>query len=301
MTMSDRGAIPTLTIEQTILIRATRARIFAVLTERPEIEAWWGAVSDDPDEKDRLWPGVREGDPRLIVQESIPDELLVLRWDHPHSDDPSRVFPNEVQFSLTSAGEHVLVTVEHGGFPDEPAWAGAFVRLHHGWPEELGFLQAWVESNRRRNDLKNPDKFVTVAKTLTLDADVDWAWRALTEPTVMGLWLDATVRCTPELGGGIDIRWPDGSHVGGEIALIERPHHLITHWWDADSLAKDDDPGLITVMRWTLKPLTQEQTQLELVDTGYDLTRVDDEWMAEITKGWDEMLGNLVALSHHTD
>jgi uncharacterized protein YndB with AHSA1/START domain len=284
-------------IEQSILIRAPRSRVFAALTDRDDIAAWWGAVSPDPIEDGDLWPGVGDEFPRIRVKESRPDELLAQHWDQPLPHDPSRTAPNDVRFELSDLEDGTLVTMRHAGIPVDADWADMFDELHHGWPQELRFLQAWVESGRRRKDMKNPDRFATVTRSIAVDADQAWVWRALTDSALLGQWLDADVTCTPKIGGAIDILWPDGSHVGGEIVLFDAPHHLIMHWWDADSWAQNNDPGMITVLLWTLRPVGERHTQLDLLDTGYDLSRVNDEWMTEIHAGWDQFLASLQAMA----
>jgi uncharacterized protein YndB with AHSA1/START domain len=284
-------------IVQTILIRAPHARIFAALTERDEIEAWWGAVSPDPLEGDDLWPGIGDELPRIRIVESRPDELLVQRWDHPLPGARFGTIPQEVRFELGTAGDASLVTVRHLGIPDYPAWDDVYAGLRRDWPQELRFLQAWVESGRRRKDMKNPDLFSIVSRSIVVDADQAWTWRALTDAGLMGQWLDAQVTLEPKLAGAIDIRWADESHIGGEIVLIDAPHHLIMHWWDAGTLAREDDPGLITVMTWTLCPFDNHRTRLDLLDTGYDLSRVDDAWMQAINEGWDQFLATMQSLA----
>jgi uncharacterized protein YndB with AHSA1/START domain len=132
--------------------------------------------------------------------------------------------------------------------------------------------------------MKNPNLFATVTRSITLNAGQAWVWRALTESEFLGQWLDAKVSCVPEIGGAIDILWSDGSHVGGEIVLLDAPHHLIMHWWDAGKLAREDDPGMITVL-------------LEMLDTGYDISQVNDEWMAEIHAGWDMFLASMQSMA----
>lgn len=231
---------------QTMLIRSDRSRIVDALASHEEITCWM-ITSKLPEDR-------------------IDDETVI--W---------RLGSEEARFNLLDG-------------PGSPLGASILVRvsgeiLGIDWPEEFRYLQAWVESGRRREDLEDPDKFETVQKSLDLHADVPGVWQMITDSELMGQWLGAQVAFKPELGGTIDILWPDGSHVGGEVVLIDAPNHLITHWWDADSLARDNDPGIITIMHWQVTSSDDGSTRLELVDTGYDRSRVSDEWMRDIHNG----------------
>lgn len=151
------------------------------------------------------------------------------------------------------------------------------------------YLQQWVESGRRRAEIDDPTRFATIDKSIPVSAPVDAVFEVLVDPAMLAKWLDARVSIDARVGGRMDVLWSGGEHVGGEIVLSDQPHHVVWHWWDADKLESEDDPGMITVMTWSLKEVGG-QTELTIVDPGYDREQADDQYMAEIEKDWDTFL-----------
>lgn len=195
---------------QTMLIRSDRSRIVDALASHEEITCWM-ITSKLPEDR-------------------IDDETVI--W---------RLGSEEARFNLLDG-------------PGSPLGASILVRvsgeiLGIDWPEEFRYLQAWVESGRRREDLEDPDKFETVQKSLDLHADVPGVWQMITDSELMGQWLGAQVAFKPELGGTIDILWPDGSHVGGEVVLIDSgvlpPPQALWAWGYPDALVSLDRSPLV--------------------------------------------------------
>jgi len=294
-------------IRKTILLRQSSARVFAALVEATDLDAWWG---EEPPSRTSQAPSNRagwrsDGDSVILVRSSRQNHQLELSWRlNPDSPDPGEVAHTTVEFRLTPAshdshlesGEQAtLLTVRQIGIPADPCWNVIFNTLNNRWVTHLVYLQYWVESGRRRSDVDDPEHFATVSKSVTVPAPIDAVYEALVDPKLLASWLDATVSFDARIGGKMSILWAGGEHVGGEIVLLDQPRHAVWHWWDADKLETEDDPGMITVMTWSLANIG-EQTDLTLTDRGYDRALATDAYMLDIGKGWDTCLRAIPAV-----
>lgn len=280
------------TKHQTILTRAPARRMFHALTNREDIARWWGPVQPETANDPALWPGMDREWPITIAGRSQ-DHTLDLVLDLHHPTDRARVMPVRLHFSLDSHPDYTLVTVTTSGLEDE-AWA---TMVNDGWAWVLYALQSWTESGRSFEERHDPAQFSTLTHEVTVAASPEWCWTALTDPGIMATWLDAAVRSTPEIGGSIDIRWHGGNHIGGEYVLLDAPRTLITHWWDAESLMKDDDPGLVTQMLWSIESMPEGFSRITMHDMGYPTATVDPAMLTAIDDGWKEMFDGIATLA----
>lgn len=285
------GFTMSMTIRQTMLIRASAARVYHALTAREEISAWWGQLNEQPDDA-QLWPG-RDRQWPITVRLATPNISLHLALRQHHPFDESRSAPSLIRFHLEPYNDATLVHVLQYGIPDEE-WRNL---LRDGWTWSLYYLQAWVETGRSLEQLGVKGDFAIIRKQAEVEASATWCWQALTDGALMSGWMDATVDANPVHGGEIAIRWDDGSHVGGEYVLLDEPRTIVMHWWDAESLERHGDPGLITVMHWSIVESGDGKSVITLTDTGYDRSRICQAGIDAIDQAWDARLGHLVALA----
>lgn len=277
-------------IQQSMLIADTAENIFTALTSKEDVAQWWGLVNDAADGTS-VWYGMDRQWPVPIVAME-PGKLLAFAFDAHHPYDPDRIEPSEISITIAEHGNASVVTVVQSMFSDD-TWNEL---IHDGWGFTLLSLQLWVEQGRTFAEWQDTTKFHTVRKALTLPRDADWAWDALTNGSVMGGWMDAEVESDPALGGSIHIAWDEDSVAGGTWVLLSKPRNLVSHWWDAKSLAEQNDPGLVTVQQWLILP-AKEGCVITLTEYGYDRQRVDQAWIDSIETGWDGFLNNLGELA----
>jgi hypothetical protein len=153
-----------------------------------------------------------------------------------------------------------------------------------------------VEQGRTFAEWRDKAKFHTISKAITLQQDAEWAWDALTNGTVMSEWHDGEVHSDPVLGGALRIVRDDAYNIGGEWVLLSRPRNLVSHQWNATSLAEKNDPGVITVQQWLILP-AMEGSVVTLTEYGHDRKVVTSGSLRRIERRWDTLLGNLQQLA----
>ena len=99
-------------------------------------------------------------------------------------------------------------------------------------------------------------------------ADADTAWRTLTEPARVVLWL--TDASTPQrVGDAYRLDFGEGSVVRGEILELEWGRVFAHRWaWEGA------DPAETTVVRWTVEP-HDGGSVIRLRHEGWDATGLD--------------------------
>lgn len=149
-------------IEKSIVLRASRARVWRALTDPKEFGDWFGMRFEDP-----FVPGQRvrativgtTADPEvakmqethagvrfdIFIDRIEPQRLFSFRW-HPGAVDPSLDYSKEpttlVEFTLDDASEGVRLTVAESGFDQIPATrrANAFAQNEQGWGIVIGLV-----------------------------------------------------------------------------------------------------------------------------------------------------------------
>lgn len=278
-------------IQQSMLIRDTPNNIYAALVSREDLSSWWGLVNDNAD-GEKIWFGMdRQYEVPIVAAE--PGKLLSFAFDAHHPYDQERTEPTTISITIA---EHdrtsSIVTVVQSMFGDDE-WN---TMIHDGWVYSLISLQLWIERGVAFSRWMDKSKFHTVEKVVTLQQDANWAWNALTHGNQMSDWLEAEVSSDPVIGGEITIKWDEDSIAGGEWTLLSEPRNLVCHWWDAKSLAENDDPGQITIQLWTIVP-ANEGSIIRLNEYGYDLATTKNRYLRRIEKGWDGFLSNLQQLA----
>jgi uncharacterized protein YndB with AHSA1/START domain len=277
-------------IQQSMLIRDTADNIYTALTSKEDVAKWWGLVNDDADGTS-VWYGMDRQWPVPIVAME-PGKLLAFAFKAHHPYDADRTEPTEISITIAEQGNYSIVTVVQGMFGDDQ-WNEL---IHDGWGYTLLGLQLWVEQGRTFAEWLDKAKFHTIGKAITLQQDAEWAWDALTNGTVMSEWHDGEVHSDPVLGGALRIVRDDAYNIGGEWVLLSRPRNLVSHQWNATSLAEKNDPGVITVQQWLILP-AMEGSVVTLTEYGHDRKVVTSGSLRRIERRWDTLLGNLQQLA----
>lgn len=153
-------------IEKTVLLRASRERIWRALTDSTEFGKWFGVKFDAP-----FTPGVRlrgaispttvdaevakmqepyEGKPfEITIEEITPESRFSFRW-HPHAIDPGVDYSAEpttlVVFELRDTAGGILLTVTESGFDRIPIErrAAAFTANERGWGLQVRLIEKYL-------------------------------------------------------------------------------------------------------------------------------------------------------------
>lgn len=73
-----------------------------------------------------------------------------------------------------------------------------------------------------------------VTRTVELDAPAEDVWRALTEPALLGDWLDSVVELDVRPGGDGVLVDPDGAVRRARVDEVEPARRLALRWWPED-------------------------------------------------------------------
>jgi uncharacterized protein YndB with AHSA1/START domain len=139
------------TIVKEIAIKASVERVFEALTNPEQRLKWWGAEGQyrGTHMESDLRPGGRwmtrgigrGGKPFTVCgeyREIVRPRVLVFTWLPDWDADATETL---VRFDLEEKDGITTVRLTHSGLTSESARAG-----HQGWPQVLGWLQAFVES-----------------------------------------------------------------------------------------------------------------------------------------------------------
>jgi len=144
------SALDTDRVERSILINATRERVWRALANAEEFGAWFGADLSGqvfkPGERARGRFSHKEFPDSYfdaVVERIEPQELMSFHW-HPYAVDPAIDYAQEqptlVTFTLAEApGKGILLTVVESGFDKVPASRRrkAFEMHSSGWEFQL--------------------------------------------------------------------------------------------------------------------------------------------------------------------
>jgi uncharacterized protein YndB with AHSA1/START domain len=142
-------------IEKSIVLRATRDRVWRALTDPAEFGDWFGMRFGDafvPGARVRATVVGTSADPEvakaqqahaglefdIVIERIEPQRLFSFRW-HPGAVDPSLDYSKEpttlVEFTLDEMQEGIRLTVTESGFDQIPVArrASAFTQNEQGW------------------------------------------------------------------------------------------------------------------------------------------------------------------------
>lgn len=115
-------------------------------------------------------------------------------------------------------------------------------------------------------------------------------WRALTDPTLLGMWLmENNIR--PVLGYRFNFRakpmgdWDGIVHC--EVLEVDEPNKLVYSWKGGSDENQNYGHRLDTIVTWTLTPTSTGGTKLNLVHSGFD---PDDYAFKIMGQGWRQMI-----------
>lgn len=142
-------------IEKTIVLRASRVRVWQALSRADEFGAWFGVALDGAFEPGaRLTgrmttPGNEDKTLEITVEQVQPEHLLSYRW-HPYAFEPGVDYSHEpttlVEFRLADVDEGTQLTIVESGFDHIPlARRATAFRMHErGWEEQLARIARHV-------------------------------------------------------------------------------------------------------------------------------------------------------------
>lgn len=144
------SAANTNSIERSILINASRERVWRALSTPEEFGTWFGVdlkgQAFAPGQRARGLMGAGCGHDNLwfdvIVERVEPQDLFSYRW-HPYAVDPAVDYSGEartlVTFTLKDVSDGTLLTVVESGFDNVPAHrrVEAFQMHSGGWEAQL--------------------------------------------------------------------------------------------------------------------------------------------------------------------
>jgi uncharacterized protein YndB with AHSA1/START domain len=148
MTQTDK-------IEKSVILRASRSRVFRALTDSQEFGSWFLARFDGPFVAGQevsgqiTHPGFEHLRFTLWVERIEPERYLSFRW-HPYAVDPKVDYSSEpptlVEFFLEEARDGVSLRVVESGFDRLPAARRdeAFRMNDGGWNEQMKNIERYV-------------------------------------------------------------------------------------------------------------------------------------------------------------
>jgi uncharacterized protein YndB with AHSA1/START domain len=153
-------------IEKSVLLRATKKRIWRAIADSAEFGKWFGVRFDSP-----FFPGAHvrgvivpttvdaevakaqkpyEGTPfEITVERMEPEKLFSFRW-HPYAVEKGADYSAEpttlVMFELEDAPGGVMLTVSESGFDGIPLErrAKAFEMNEGGWAKQVQLIERYV-------------------------------------------------------------------------------------------------------------------------------------------------------------
>ncbi len=143
-------------IERSILLKASRARVWRALSDSKEFGAWFGVdfkgqpfIAGRPIKGQITYPGYEDRVMEVLIEQIVPERLLSWRW-HPAAIDMNVDYSQEpttlVVFELEDADGGVRLRVMESGFDRiPPARRAAAFRLNtSGWDEQLLSIEKHV-------------------------------------------------------------------------------------------------------------------------------------------------------------
>jgi uncharacterized protein YndB with AHSA1/START domain len=158
-------------IEKRIVLKATRERVWAAISDFTAFGTWFGAEFDspfvegewligriaqtkvDPEVAKMQEPAV--GMPfHMLVERIEPMQRFAFRW-HPFAIEPDRDYSKEattlVTFELTETADGILLTITESGFDQLPEArrAQAFDSNSEGWAHQCRLIEKYLAPGGR--------------------------------------------------------------------------------------------------------------------------------------------------------
>lgn len=130
---------------------------------------------------------------------------------------------------------------------------------------------------------------------VTIDAEPEAVWRAITEAEELTRWFPLEASVSPGKDGVITLSWGPGAEGSCRIEAWEPPRHLKTSWMDPQ--AQQDAPRI--AVDWFIEG-KGGQTVLRLVHSGFGEGEKWDGEYDSTNRGWEFELRSLQHyLKHH--
>lgn len=153
-------------IEKSVLLRASRQRVWRALADSTEFGKWFGMRFDRPFEPGAVLRGMivpttvdaaiaeqqkaYEGLAfEITIEQMEPERLISFRW-HPHAIDSAVDYSGEpttlVVFTLEERQDGILLTVTESGFDRIPLArrATAFSANENGWALQMTMIEKYL-------------------------------------------------------------------------------------------------------------------------------------------------------------
>ena len=155
-TQAPNDTMTTDRIEQRVVLRAARTRVWRALTNAAEFGTWFrvkleGAFAEGRPVRGRLSiPGYEHLPLEMLVERIDPERYFSYRW-HPYAVDPAVDYSTEpttlVEFHLEDTDGGTALTIVESGFDRIPLArrAEAFRMNDNGWTGQSKQLAKYVE------------------------------------------------------------------------------------------------------------------------------------------------------------
>jgi uncharacterized protein YndB with AHSA1/START domain len=143
-------------IERTVLIKASRARVWRSLADAAEFGDWFGVnfkgktfVAGEHIQGKITYPGYEHLNMDVLIERMVPEQLLSWRW-HPAAIDPKVDYSKEpttlVVFELKEVEGGTMLTVVESGLDKIPLARRADVlRMNKsGWDQQMENIKKHV-------------------------------------------------------------------------------------------------------------------------------------------------------------
>jgi uncharacterized protein YndB with AHSA1/START domain len=153
-------------IEKTVLLHATRERVWRALTDSREFGSWFGVRFEEPftpgaklhgaispttvdAEVAKMQEPYKDKPFEITIEEITPESRFSFRW-HPHAIDPGVDYSAEpttlVVFELEDTADGILLTVTESGFDRIPIGrrATAFTANERGWGLQVQLIEKYL-------------------------------------------------------------------------------------------------------------------------------------------------------------
>ncbi|MGH7529955.1 MAG: SRPBCC family protein [Gemmatimonadales bacterium] len=154
-TEESRAGTSTDRIEQRVVLRAPRARVWRAISDATQFATWFhvqldGAFVEGKATRGHITEkGYEHLEIEMQVQRIEPERYFAYRW-HPYAIDPTADYSNEpttlVEFTLEEAAGGTAVTIVESGFDRIPLArrAEAYRMNDKGWGGQIKNLERYV-------------------------------------------------------------------------------------------------------------------------------------------------------------
>jgi uncharacterized protein YndB with AHSA1/START domain len=223
--------------------------LWAAVTEPEQIRGWLGETELDLDGGRGIIRFEGGGSVTIRVRRLEPGRLVEYDWEIP--GEP----PSVLRVELEPQDRGTLLVLDHRRLStDQATGYGA------GWHAHLDALESMLGGQTFTWDERFEEvrpAYVERAAALPADAElgdvggdgdrrdlhhrrmigapISVVWAALTEPEQWRVWMGAdAAELDPRRGGAVELRWPDGDGMAGEITDWDPPHVLEYTWHESD-------------------------------------------------------------------